>query len=133
MHDLCAAGNISERSLHRMFVRHLGESMTDYLGRLRIGRACRWLAETDRPISVIAPDCGFTNLSNFNRRFRAERNMSPKEFRLHYRRHGSVDRRDFSLVKSAEEQMTRRAPEHRRLIHLRPGSTESSKSLSVAT
>jgi len=82
--DLCAAGNMSERSLHRLFMRHLGENMTDYLGRLRIGRACMWLAETDRPISVIATDAGFSNLSNFNRRFRAVRRMTPKEFRRYY-------------------------------------------------
>ncbi len=28
MRDLCAAGNMSERSLHRLFVRHLGQNMT---------------------------------------------------------------------------------------------------------
>jgi AraC-like DNA-binding protein len=43
-----------------------------------------WLAETDRPISVIATDAGFSNLSNFNRRFRAVRRMTPKEFRRYY-------------------------------------------------
>lgn len=88
--DLCAAGNLSERSLHRLFVRHLGESLSDYLGRLRIGRACMWLVETDRPISVIANDAGFSNLSNFNRRFLAAREMTPKEFRNFHRKQGRV-------------------------------------------
>lgn len=86
--DLCAAGNLSERSLHRLFMRHLGENVSDYLGRLRIGRACMWLVETDRPISVVAADAGFLNLSNFNRRFRAARQMTPKEFRQYYVKHG---------------------------------------------
>jgi len=45
MEDLCAAGNVSPRTLHRLFVRHLGESASDYLGRLRIGRACMLLVE----------------------------------------------------------------------------------------
>jgi len=88
--ELCAVGNLSERSLHRLFVRHLGENVSDYLGRLRIGRACMWLVETDRPISVIAADAGFSNLSNFNRRFREERQMTPKEFRLYYEKHGRM-------------------------------------------
>ena len=79
MQDLCAAGNLSERSLHRLFVRHLGQNPSDYLGKLRIGRACMWLAETERPISVIAADAGFSNLSNFNRRFRAERKKNDAE------------------------------------------------------
>ncbi len=85
--DLCAVGNLSERSLHRLFVRHLGENLSDYLGRLRIGRACMWLVETERPISLIAIDAGFSNLSNFNRRFRAARQMTPKEFRGYYLKH----------------------------------------------
>jgi AraC-like DNA-binding protein len=88
--ELCAVGNISERSLHRLFVRHLGENLTHYLCRIRIGRACMSLVETNRPISVIAADTGFSNLSNFNRRFRALRNMSPKEFRRYYISHGSM-------------------------------------------
>jgi AraC-like DNA-binding protein len=94
VHDLCAAGNLSERSLHRLFVRHLGENVSDYLGRLRIGRACMWLVETDRPISVIAADAGFSNLSNFNRRFRATRHMTPKEFRRYYLKHGRMPELD---------------------------------------
>ena len=92
--DLCAAGNLSERSLHRLFVRHLGENVTDYLGRLRIGRACMWLVETERPISLIAAAAGFSNLSNFNRRFRTARQMTPKEFRQYYVKHGRMPELD---------------------------------------
>ena len=64
--------------------------MSDYLGRLRIGRACMWLVETDRPISVIAAEAGFSNLSNFNRQFRSARQMTPKEFRGYYVKHGRM-------------------------------------------
>jgi AraC-like DNA-binding protein len=103
MRDLCAAGNISERSLHRLFARHLGENVTDYLGRLRVGRACMWLVETDRSISMIAPDAGFANLSNFNRRFRSLRHMSPTEFRRYYMQHGTMPGAD-------EPELTKRSP-----------------------
>ena len=92
--DVCAVGNLSERSLHRLFIHHLGENLTDYLGRLRIGRACMWLVETDQPISLIASDAGFFNLSNFNRRFRAARHMSPKQFRSYYAKHGRIPNLD---------------------------------------
>ena len=92
--DLCSVGNLSPRSLHRLFLHHVGENVSDYLGRLRIGRACMWLVETDRPISVIAADAGFSNLSNFNRRFRATRHMTPKEFRRYYLKHGRMPELD---------------------------------------
>jgi AraC-like DNA-binding protein len=79
--DLCSVGNLSPRSLHRLFVHHVGENVSDYLGRLRIGRACMLLVETDRPISMIASEAGFSNLSNFNRRFLEARGMTPRDFR----------------------------------------------------
>jgi AraC-like DNA-binding protein len=88
--DLCSAGNLSARSLHRFFIRHVGESVTDYLGRLRIGRACMLLAETDLPVRAIAMESGFSNLANFNRRFRAARQMTPKEFRKYFEAHGRL-------------------------------------------
>ena len=102
--DLCSAGNLSPRSLHRLFVRHVGENVSDYLGRLRIGRACMLLVETDRPISVIAPEAGFSNLSNFNRRFLEARGMTPREFRRFIVKYG---RMPDSLP---EEGLTKRSP-----------------------
>ncbi len=86
--DLCAAGNLSARSLHRLFLRHVGENVSDYLSRLRLGRASMLLVETDRPISMIAAEAGFSNLANFNRRFRAARGVTPREFRSYYVKHG---------------------------------------------
>jgi AraC-like DNA-binding protein len=103
MRDLCAVGNMSERSLHRLFVRHLGENVTGYLSRLRIGRACMWLVETDRPISLIAADAGFSNLANFNRKFRTARHMSPRDFRRYYIQHGSMPGLD-------KVELTKRSP-----------------------
>jgi AraC-like DNA-binding protein len=88
--ELCKLANLSARSLHRLFVRHIGENFSDYLGRLRIGRACMLLVETERPISVIASEAGFSNLSNFNRRFREARHMTPKEFRRFVVEHGRM-------------------------------------------
>lgn len=125
LQDLCAAGNISERSLHRLFMRHTGESVTGYLCRLRIGRACMWLVETDEPISVIATNAGFANLSNFNRRFRATRHMSPKELRQYYINHGSmpnpddfeITKRSPSLERPGDDMLPAGAPQ-KRTLHL---------------
>jgi AraC-like DNA-binding protein len=88
--DLCTAANLSARSLHRLFTRHLGENVSEYLGRLRIGRACMLLVETDYPISMVAAETGFSNLSNFNRQFREARHMTPKEFRRFVVKYGRM-------------------------------------------
>jgi AraC-like DNA-binding protein len=102
--DLCSVGNLSARSLHRLFLRHLGENLSDYLGRLRIGRACMLLVETDRPISMIAAEAGFSNLANFNRRFREARQMTPKEFRRYFVKHGCMP------GSMSEVDLTKRSP-----------------------
>jgi len=82
-------GNISERSLHRLFVKHTGESVSEYLCKLRIGRACMLLVETDRPVSMIAFEVGLPNLSNFNRQFRRVRGITPSGYRKSFQRQGN--------------------------------------------
>jgi AraC-like DNA-binding protein len=85
---LCKIGNISERSLHRLFVKHTGESVSEYLCKLRIGRACMRLAETDLPISMIAFEVGLSNLANFNRQFRRVRGITPSGYRKSFQQRG---------------------------------------------
>jgi len=116
--DLCSTGNLSPRSLHRLFVRHLGENMSDYLGKLRIGRACMLLVETDRPINVIASEVGFSNLSNFNRRFLTARHMTPKAFRRFVVEQGRMPHslRAADLTKRSPSLETRRSGRMVRIV-----------------
>ncbi|MFM0171467.1 helix-turn-helix domain-containing protein [Paraburkholderia sediminicola] len=88
MAELCEVANLSERSLHRYFVRHVGESVGRYLNRLRIGYATRQLTDTGWPIALIATKAGFPNLANFNRQFLAARGMTPSAYRRFFETHG---------------------------------------------
>jgi transcriptional regulator GlxA family with amidase domain len=101
VHGLCKVGNISERSLHRLFVKHTGGSVSEYLCKLRIGRACMRLAETDLPVSMIAFEVGLSNLANFNRQFRRVRAMTPSVYRKSFQQRGVQE------VSSIEELSTR--------------------------
>ncbi|PKG81520.1 hypothetical protein CXF85_18860 [Colwellia sp. 75C3] len=47
----------------------------------RIGKACKLLIHTNALISVISDQCGFNNISNFNRRFLMIKGNTPKQFR----------------------------------------------------
>ena len=82
---LCSVGNTSARSLHRLFVKHTGDSVSEYLCKLRIGRACMRLAETDLPVSLIAYEVGLPNLANFNRQFRRLQQMTPSAYRRSFK------------------------------------------------
>ncbi|WP_322068862.1 AraC family transcriptional regulator [Paraburkholderia bannensis] len=81
---LAKASGLSERSLTRHFTQHLGESVGRYINRVRIGHACRMLTDTQAPVSVIAMRSGFPNAANFNRQFRAFKEMTPLDYRRQF-------------------------------------------------
>jgi AraC family transcriptional regulator len=65
----------------RIFMRTLGVTPHQYLLRCRLRRAARHLAEEHRPITEIAYDTGFADLSNFVRTFHRAAGVSPRRFR----------------------------------------------------
>jgi AraC-like DNA-binding protein len=82
--ELAAAARLSERTLNRYFVQHLGESAGRYVNRVRVGHACRMLADTSWPVSVIAARSGFPNVAHFNRQFRALKETTPAAYRKEF-------------------------------------------------
>ena len=76
-----APAALSQSGFHRLFRRHTRLTVSDYVAELRIGQACALLVNGTRPIRHIADEVGYGNLANFNRQFRALKNMTPREFR----------------------------------------------------
>ncbi len=74
--------HLSEGAFSRFFREHTGKTFPQFVNELRIGKACSLLMEGDLNITEIAYDCGFTNLSNFNRQFLRLKGISPREFRV---------------------------------------------------
>jgi AraC-like DNA-binding protein len=65
----------------RQFAAVFGITPHQYLIRSRLRRAARLLVEDDRPITDIALDAGFADLSNFTRTFAQAAGMPPSRFR----------------------------------------------------
>lgn len=72
---------MSESALSRYFKRMSGQTFTDTVRKLRLAQACQLLRNTDLPINSVCYRVGYTNLSNFNRQFRAHHGLTPSEFR----------------------------------------------------
>jgi len=79
--DAAAAAGASPFHFLRGFAAVLGVTPHQHLIRTRLRRAARLLADDDRPITDVAYDVGFGDLSNFVRTFHRAAGMSPRRFR----------------------------------------------------
>jgi len=68
----------------RTFERATGVTPHQYILRGRLRAAAQRLADAQDKIVDVALDCGFTDLSNFNRAFRAEFGVTPRAYRMRW-------------------------------------------------
>lgn len=79
--DLAKLVNMTEVSFSRFIKKRTGSTYIDSLNEIRLGHASRMLIDTTHSIAEISFNCGFNNISNFNRLFKKKKNCTPKEFR----------------------------------------------------
>src|SRR3977135_2608639 len=72
---------VSEAHFIRTFRATFGETPHRYLQRRRVERAMFLLRETDRSVTDVCLDVGFTSLGTFSRTFRAIVGRSPTAYR----------------------------------------------------
>ncbi|WP_126971772.1 AraC family transcriptional regulator [Gynurincola endophyticus] len=84
--DCAKLVNMADVSFSRFFKNKTGMSFIDTLIQIRIGKASRSLIDTHQTVSEIAYNCGFNNISNFNRKFKQLKNITPAEFRANHRK-----------------------------------------------
>jgi AraC-like DNA-binding protein len=80
---LAASASLAPRTIRALFAKE-GTTFTDFIRNARLDRAARMLANSklDRlQIATIAYDCGFSDVSYFNRCFRNRYDRTPGEFR----------------------------------------------------
>lgn len=73
--------HLSPSRFSSLFTQVVGTSPMDYLIQLRLSRAVQLIETTDSKIIDIASECGFRNLSNFNRLFKQHIGKLPNELR----------------------------------------------------
>ena len=70
--------------LGQIFRKQFGETLGEYLNRIRVRAAAGLLANSDAPLSSIAVDLGFYDQSHFTRVFRQVTGATPGTFRGEY-------------------------------------------------
>ncbi len=78
---VAAVACLSEAHFIRSFRACFGETPHRYLQRRRVERAMSLLRETDRSVTDICFDVGFTSLGTFSRTFRVIVGETPSEYR----------------------------------------------------
>jgi AraC-like DNA-binding protein len=81
LNEVAKLVSMTEVSFSRFIKKRTGNTFIDSLNEIRLGHASKKLIETTHSISEISYDCGFNNISNFNRIFKKKKGCTPKEFR----------------------------------------------------
>ena len=79
--QLAASASVSVSECTRCLKKAAGITPYWYLTEFRLSRAPELLLKTDRPVSVIALDCGFRQASHFGKLFREKAGYTPREYR----------------------------------------------------
>jgi AraC-like DNA-binding protein len=79
--EVAHCAGLSAGAFSRFFKTRTGKTLPQYVNELRVGNACTRLRDAEAKVADIALECGFENLANFNRQFRAIARMSPREYR----------------------------------------------------
>lgn len=76
--DLC---NMSVNAFSRFFSLRTRKTFSAYVSNMRLNKAARLLVENKLSVSDVCYDCGFNNISNFNRQFLKQYGVSPVKYR----------------------------------------------------
>ncbi|HLY68996.1 MAG TPA: AraC family transcriptional regulator [Puia sp.] len=76
--------NMTDVSFSRFIKKRTGNTFIDTLNEIRLGHASKMLIDTTHSIAEISFNCGFNNISNFNRIFKKKKGCTPKGFRENF-------------------------------------------------
>ena len=85
VHELADVCGMSVSNFRKVWTKVIGLSPKDYITKSFLYKAQQLLITTDKAITEIAMETGFSNISGFNRHFLSKCHMSPSDFRKRYK------------------------------------------------
>jgi len=81
LEEIAASASVSKSAALQTFQSGIRVSPVSYLIQYRLSRAAELLYTTEKPVSTIAEETGFTSAGYFCRKFKERYQMSPIEYR----------------------------------------------------
>jgi AraC-like DNA-binding protein len=79
--DIASVSNMAVTTFCNFFKEYYRVTFVEYLNTVRIGYACKLLADKNKNVVEVAYESGYKNLANFNRQFKKFKQMTPTEYR----------------------------------------------------
>lgn len=86
LEEIAQLVHMAPGSICRFFKTEMGMTIFDYLNKIKVDYACSLLLNKELSIADIAYDCGFNNLSHFNKQFKKNMNITPSHYRKQFER-----------------------------------------------
>lgn len=84
--EIAETANMSKNAFCRYFKKRTNKTFFQFLIEIRIESACKQLSgQPEHPISQISEQCGFSNIANFNRKFKELKGCTPSQYRNQFK------------------------------------------------
>ena len=103
LNDLAARLFLSPSYLSKYFKKHFGANFSQFVNEIRLNHALSDIKFTDKPVTKIALEVGFTNLRTFNKLFVSKHGQTPTVYRRNFRQNvnaATIDDRPLSQFPS---------------------------------
>ena len=84
--EIAETANMSKNAFCRYFKKRTNKTFFQFLIEIRIESACKQLSgQPEHPIGQISEQCGFSNIANFNRKFKELKGCTPSQYRNQFK------------------------------------------------
>jgi len=84
VNDVARQLNMADNSFSRYFSQRTRKTFMSFVNEVRLNHACKLLIENKLSVAQICFECGFNNLSNFNKHFKERYRQTPLTYRKQY-------------------------------------------------
>ncbi|RAV27621.1 AraC family transcriptional regulator [Sinomicrobium soli] len=79
--------NMSKNAFCRYFKKRTNKTFFQFLIEIRIEHACKLLYRNpEMPVAIVSEMCGFQNITNFNRKFKELKGVTPTQYRMQHQK-----------------------------------------------